>query len=102
MLSTWLHHQLVKVHPFEDGNGRTARVIKDWVLHKNKLLPGSGSKLDRLGYYAALEKADFGEYEDLITHEASIQQESIDVANQTIKSLRNQKNIRRHHFIIFL
>ena len=95
ILSTWLHHQLVKVHPFEDGNGRTARVIKDWVLHKNKLLPGSGSKLDRLGYYAALEKADFGEYEDLITHEASIQQESIDVANQTIKSLRNQKDRRR-------
>tara|TARA_B100001564_G_scaffold264743_1_gene226317 strand:- start:3309 stop:4808 length:1500 start_codon:yes stop_codon:yes gene_type:complete len=94
-LASWLHHQLVKVHPFDDGNGRTSRVIKDWILHKNKLLPGSGSKLDRNGYYDALQKADFGEYEDLITHEASIQQESIDVANQTIKSLRNQKTRRQ-------
>ncbi len=28
----YLHHELIRIHPFVDGNGRTIRVAKNWIL----------------------------------------------------------------------
>ena len=38
----WAHGEWVRIHPFANGNGRTARLIANWVLSRFRLLPVVG------------------------------------------------------------
>jgi len=35
----YLHHELIRIHPFIDGNGRTTRIAKNWILMFNLYPP---------------------------------------------------------------
>lgn len=35
----YLHHELIRIHPFVDGNGRTIRIAKNWILMYNLYPP---------------------------------------------------------------
>ncbi len=35
----YLHHELIRIHPFVDGNGRTTRIAKNWILMYNLYPP---------------------------------------------------------------
>jgi Fic-DOC domain mobile mystery protein B len=68
-----LHHRLVKVHPFPNGNGRHARLWCDMVLLQNGRRPfeWKNRELDSEGearrdYIAALRAADGQDYEALL------------------------------------
>ncbi len=52
-----LHIDFVKIHPFVDGNGRTARLLMNLDLMKAGLQPVVIKATDRLSYYVALDKA---------------------------------------------
>jgi fido (protein-threonine AMPylation protein) len=30
--AVYLHHELIRIHPFSDGNGRLSRMAKNWIL----------------------------------------------------------------------
>ena len=53
----YLHIELVKIHPFVDGNGRTARLVQNLELMKAGFPPIVIKKENRLKYYKALDKA---------------------------------------------
>ena len=55
-LAAWTHAEFVKSHPFEDGNGRTSRMIMNYQLIASGFLPVSIAKENRLEYFEALEK----------------------------------------------
>jgi Fic/DOC family len=38
----WAHGEWVRIHPFANGSGRTARLIANWVLVRFRLLPVMG------------------------------------------------------------
>ncbi len=62
-----LHIKFVKIHPFTDGNGRTARLLMNLELMKNGYLPIIIKKDNRVQYYDALDKAHVKEeYDDFI------------------------------------
>ncbi|MEC4185049.1 Fic family protein [Adlercreutzia sp. R21] len=54
-IAAYLHAQLVDIHPFADGNGRTARLLMNYVLLKLGSPPCAISADDRLAYFGALD-----------------------------------------------
>ncbi len=66
-----LHGELVKIHPFVDGNGRTSRLLMNLDLMNHGYNPVIIKKEDRLEYYEALDKAhttgDYTVFVKLIT-----------------------------------
>lgn len=64
--SAILHHKLVHIHPFEDGNGRTGRLIMNIFLMKHGFPLSIIQKNDRQKYYRVLSMADNGNYKPLI------------------------------------
>lgn len=69
----WLHAQFTLIHPFSDGNGREGRLLQDWALLRKGLLPVGMPPSKRDDYYAALEAADVGEWNDLVEMVALLQ-----------------------------
>ena len=62
-----LHGELVKIHPFIDGNGRTSRLLMNLVLMNKGYTPVIIKKESRLKYYEALDKAHTtGDYTDFV------------------------------------
>lgn len=65
--ATLLHGELVKIHPFVDGNGRTSRLLMNLDLMNHGYNPVIIKKEDRLEYYEALDKAHTtGNYTDFV------------------------------------
>ncbi len=79
VLAIVFHHKFEKIHPFSDGNGRTGRMIINYILLKNNLPPTIIRKKFRREYLEAMRKADESDlwklneklYFDLITYCAS-------------------------------
>lgn len=68
-----LHHQLVSIHPFPNGNGRHSRLLADVVLRKRGVEPFSWGRVNfaaggqaRSTYLAALREADRGNIQPLL------------------------------------
>lgn len=55
------HRRLVNIHPFNDGNGRTARLLMNLILLRAGYPPIAVRPEDRLTYIQALQQAQAGE-----------------------------------------
>jgi len=58
-LSAWAHWAFVKIHPFQDGNGRISRLIMNFVLHKNKYALIDIKTKEKQAYFNALERCNY-------------------------------------------
>lgn len=56
--ATYVHHAFVTIHPFADGNGRTARALSSIYLFRGCGLPFLFSAEHRTEYLRALSEAD--------------------------------------------
>lgn len=83
-LSALLHHKLVYIHPFFDGNGRTARITMNLLLMQAGYPLVIILKNDRKKYYDVLDKADSGNYEPLVKFVAQAIERSLDIYLKTL------------------
>ncbi len=66
VIASIAHHEFVKIHPFKDGNGRTARILLNLILLKKGFPICNIRRDERPAYYEALSLADIGKYEPII------------------------------------
>ncbi len=52
------HIEFEKIHPFEDGNGRTGRILINYELIKNNIPPVVITKDDRVKYFEFIRNND--------------------------------------------
>jgi len=64
--AAWTHFTFVQIHPFQDGNGRIARLLTSLVLIQGGLFPFALERSQRPQYIGALEAADDGSYQPLL------------------------------------
>jgi Fic family protein len=58
-LAAWVHWKLVRIHPFQDGNGRTARIIMNFILNKNGYAMIDIKTKEKQQYFSAMEKCHY-------------------------------------------
>lgn len=65
-LAALIHAKLAWIHPFEDGNGRTARTVMNFILMKKGFPMFFIPFEKREEYYQSLDVADKGDYKEYV------------------------------------
>jgi len=73
------HFRLVHVHPFTDGNGRTARLLMNLLLMREGYPPAIIRVGDRPAYYDALDAAHGEDLEPFVRLVAEAAERSLDI-----------------------
>jgi Fic family protein len=97
-ISWYFHHRLVVIHPFNDGNGRLARLLMCLLLRYQGLsfmtypaLINSVISEDKTTYLNALNASDKGDYISPLNYMMDILSRSFEITIQKEKGLKGIK-----------
>ncbi len=79
LLAAQFHYKYIRIHPFDDGNGRTARILMNFILMQFGYPPVIIKTEDKENYFAALRLADVGELEPFIKYIAENLNHSLEI-----------------------
>lgn len=80
IIAAWAHHAFTLIHPFQDGNGRIARLIASLTLIRGNLFPFTVKRDEKVKYINALESADNNNPQELVSFFCNIQKRNIENA----------------------
>lgn len=66
LLAAEFHYKFIRIHPFDDGNGRTARILMNFILLQYGYPPVIVKTGDKEKYFAVLSQADAGLLEPFV------------------------------------
>jgi len=84
-MAAFIHYGLVEIHPFIDGNGRTARLLMNLFLMRNGFPVTMVLKADREKYYERLKSADEGDIKPFMDFMGRAVERSLDLYLDTFK-----------------
>ena len=76
-LAVMIHAKLAWIHPFEDGNGRTARAVMNFILLKNRYPMFFIPNEKKEKYYTALEYSDKKDYKKYVNQVVDLVKDQI-------------------------
>ena len=80
-----IHHRFAAVHPFDDGNGRMARLLMNLVLMRAGYPPAVIRQENRPAYYGALAEADAGSLDALVRFVGGELEATLDLYLRTLR-----------------
>lgn len=88
VLAALLHYKFVRIHPFDDGNGRISRLLMNYVLLKHNLQPVIIKSEHKKDYLFALNQADVGNIDAFVNYIGEQVLWSLDIS---IKAAKGEK-----------
>ncbi|MBX7241773.1 MAG: Fic family protein [Bacteroidia bacterium] len=79
------HYRFIRIHPFDDGNGRLARILMNFILLQSGYPPAIIKSEDKENYFAALRQADAGMFEPFAGYIAENVIRSLEIMIKGIK-----------------
>jgi Fic family protein len=68
LVAAEFHYRFIRIHPFDDGNGRTARILMNFIFMQFGFPPVIIKTEDKANYFAALQMADAGNIEAFVNY----------------------------------
>ena len=72
IIASIIHNQFVYIHPFDDGNGRVARLLFNFILMKNGLFPIIFYNSEKQDYYNYLRSSKSGDMKSFILYSLNL------------------------------
>ena len=80
ILASEIHYRFVRIHPFDDGNGRLSRILMNLTLMKFGFPPVIIRTEDRENYFNALSQANVGLIENFVDYIAKNLVRSLEIS----------------------
>ena len=85
LLAAEFHYKFIRIHPFDDGNGRTARILMNFILMQYGHPPVIIKTEDKENYFFVLQQADAGILEPFVDYIATNLNRSLEIMTKGAK-----------------
>jgi|GEM_PF-390146 len=100
IIGTWFHHNFVSIHPFQDGNGRVARLLTSLIFIKYGFFPITVRREEKvIRYFQGLREADVGKPQTLVDYFGEVQRRGIEKA-LNVREITPPKSFDEMHKIL--